>query len=539
MVHDKPEVRAILSADIVGWTLVQDLDFMKATQMAESFAATVDLCIKRSENAILIALIGDGMLASFETVEQAIECARDMQSEFIRSDPKVLVRIGIDIGRVSRSKLGTYFGLPMHIATRLQSDANPGSILITEAAYSMVRNISGVKTNPLSDYHTFKGISHPTGVYCVMGDDLNTAPLPVAQGSEPNGFLHWAVDQWHRGIFLAIAVVALSFLPLAIYRLLMHSDAAPGTAGTGENVDMMLGSFISVHLIIAVTMIFIFNWIRKRYVVPVSGPHNMSNVVDQKDDSRRRMLAGKLKIDPTKFEDDYQRAVEGAREFITYWRWFWIAMLCLFPYIWIKESHHVKGWFGVPLPWELQIDQLLGIVTNFCNDLATFFIVCCTTTLFFRRKDNSSSRLHLNRRVAIFTGCFLVVLVLAEIITVVVGGTTENADRLQYFAHASAFFAAIAIGALVARLDSRLIKLDFGIVLLLLGYVAAQSLYTSLGHDPYLLNVALPIVLVGKIVLSMVIWWLSETKKIIYYFIRMNHIMENSERIWKDLRKEL
>jgi tetratricopeptide (TPR) repeat protein len=89
--------------------------------------------------------MGDGLLAEFGSVVDALECAvevqRDMarRNEAVSEEHRIHVRIGITLGDVIVEGEDRH-GEGVNIAARLQQLAEPGGIAVSRAAYEQARN---------------------------------------------------------------------------------------------------------------------------------------------------------------------------------------------------------------------------------------------------------------------------------------------------------------------------------------------------------------------------------------------------------------
>src|SRR5262245_34734095 len=88
---------------------------------------------------------GDGLLAEFPSVVEAVRAAVDTQNELAEhnagkpSATRMLFRIGINLGDVIVEGDDLY-GDGVNIAARLQTQASPGGIVISNTVYDQVRN---------------------------------------------------------------------------------------------------------------------------------------------------------------------------------------------------------------------------------------------------------------------------------------------------------------------------------------------------------------------------------------------------------------
>jgi adenylate cyclase len=113
---------------------------------------------------------GDGILALFESAEQALRFAIGIQSEFrdqsVWADGEpIRFRIGLNLGEVMESG-GNVQGHCVNVAARLQALAEPGGILVTSAILDAVRDHSNMSLQPLGR-QALKNIAETIEVFSV------------------------------------------------------------------------------------------------------------------------------------------------------------------------------------------------------------------------------------------------------------------------------------------------------------------------------------------------------------------------------------
>lgn len=133
------KLTTILAADAAGYSRVMDADEiggLAALQAARRvFVKAIELHRGRIANTA-----GDGLIAEFPSVVEAVQCAIDVQHELgARRDEGVALkfRIGIHLGDVLVDG-DDLLGEGVNLAARLQSMAEPGGILISRQVYDQV-----------------------------------------------------------------------------------------------------------------------------------------------------------------------------------------------------------------------------------------------------------------------------------------------------------------------------------------------------------------------------------------------------------------
>ncbi len=132
----------LLFADLVGfstWALNAGDD--ACLELLRRVGADTDAAI-RSHGGVTVKRLGDGVMATFETVEQATEAALDLRTrlEAIEIDGyKPQMRFGIHSGR-PRKLGGDYYGIDVNTAARIMEAAQPNQVLLSERACQALTN---------------------------------------------------------------------------------------------------------------------------------------------------------------------------------------------------------------------------------------------------------------------------------------------------------------------------------------------------------------------------------------------------------------
>lgn len=131
------------------------------------FSALRDVLVEHAGSEIKST--GDGLMAAFESVVDAIECSIAMQMrvrrEAVGGSP-VAIRIGISTGEAT-SEAGDWFGSPVVEAARLCALVSPG----TSWATSIVRALAGSSSSATFDDigpTLLKGFDRPVDVVAIQ-----------------------------------------------------------------------------------------------------------------------------------------------------------------------------------------------------------------------------------------------------------------------------------------------------------------------------------------------------------------------------------
>ena len=136
-------------------------DEAKALKLLDRNDSIQKPLIKRY-NGVLLKEMGDGIMASFSSVIDAVECAKGIQ-QLMDEESDLNVRIGIHLGEVTL-KDNDIFGDGVNIASRIQDLAGPGQILISESVYRNIKNRDNLNTTFVGK-EALKGVDEPRRVY--------------------------------------------------------------------------------------------------------------------------------------------------------------------------------------------------------------------------------------------------------------------------------------------------------------------------------------------------------------------------------------
>src|SRR5678809_1219079 len=121
------QLAAIMFTDIVGYTALMGKDEQKAFQLLDK-NRQIQKPIIEQYHGKWIKELGDGVMASFNTVSDAVNAAIKIQ-QTCNAAKQFQLRVGIHLGEVVFEN-DDVFGDGVNIASRIQAIANPGSIYI-------------------------------------------------------------------------------------------------------------------------------------------------------------------------------------------------------------------------------------------------------------------------------------------------------------------------------------------------------------------------------------------------------------------------
>lgn len=164
---------AIMFTDITGYTVLMGNDEQKAFGFLKKNRELQKPVIEQF-NGKWIKEMGDGVLASFNTVSDAVNAAIKIQHA-CNNAKDFQLKIGIHLGEVV-FELDDIFGDGVNIASRIESLGISGSILLSKSARDQVKNRSEFQFTSLGIYE-FKNVEDPMEVFAVSNPGL-VVPTP-------------------------------------------------------------------------------------------------------------------------------------------------------------------------------------------------------------------------------------------------------------------------------------------------------------------------------------------------------------------------
>src|SRR5215813_800963 len=174
---------AILAADIAGYSALIGAHEARTVRDLKDHLAVV-LPMVSGHGGRVIDTAGDGILAEFGSVVNAVECAVAIQKVMtnrnagVEGGRQMQFRIGINIGDVIHDESRLY-GDGVNVAARLEAVAEPGGICISGAAYEQVRNKLALEVTDLG-LQSLKNVAEPVRIFRIM-----TGPSVTPTAAKP------------------------------------------------------------------------------------------------------------------------------------------------------------------------------------------------------------------------------------------------------------------------------------------------------------------------------------------------------------------
>ena len=200
------QLAAIMFTDIVGYTALMGKDEQKAFEYLNKNRAIQKPIIEQF-NGRWIKELGDGVMASFNTVSDAVNAAIKIQGACNAAN-EFQLRIGIHLGEVVFEN-DDVFGDGVNIAARIQALATPGGIWISESVHHNVVNKYDIDTEFVK-VEQLKNVKEPVRIYQVKMEGVVTI-TPVFPSIENKNF------KYKKPLLLSIGLVLILAAAYFVY----------------------------------------------------------------------------------------------------------------------------------------------------------------------------------------------------------------------------------------------------------------------------------------------------------------------------------
>ena len=201
------KIAAILVADVVGYSRLVGADEDRTLARLRGLRSDLIDPAIAAHHGRIVKRTGDGLIAEFRSVVDAVRCAIEVQIAMVErnagvaAEKRVEFRVGIHLGDVVEEADGDLMVDGINIAARLESICKPGAVCLSEDAYRQVKgrlDLAVIDLGPMQ----LKNIAEPVRVY-----SLEVGVPTQAKPSEPKRRLSPAL--------IAIGIAALAVLAAA------------------------------------------------------------------------------------------------------------------------------------------------------------------------------------------------------------------------------------------------------------------------------------------------------------------------------------
>src|SRR5215471_12740259 len=180
---------AILAADVAGYSRLIGADEEGTHERLKAHHRELVEPMIREHSGRIVKTTGDGMLAEFPSVVDAVRCAAELQRAMIDrevgipEDCWIRFRIGINLGDVIVEG-DDIFGDGVNVAARLEALAEPGGICISRVVRDQIRDKLAYAIEDLGE-QSVKNIARPVRVYALRSAAVAALPVPTVQATPP------------------------------------------------------------------------------------------------------------------------------------------------------------------------------------------------------------------------------------------------------------------------------------------------------------------------------------------------------------------
>jgi adenylate cyclase len=181
---------AILAADVAGYSRLVEADEEGTLSQWKALWGTVIEPKIKEHRGRIARVIGDGMLAEFASVIDAVRCAVEVQRSVAErnanapQDKRIEFRVGINFGELIIEH-GDFWGDGVNIAARLEALAHPGGICVSGRVQEDTQGKLEIAFEFMGEQN-LKNIVRPVRVYRVRFDGVTESTPALPLPSKPS-----------------------------------------------------------------------------------------------------------------------------------------------------------------------------------------------------------------------------------------------------------------------------------------------------------------------------------------------------------------
>src|SRR3984893_12971648 len=175
---------AILAADVAGYSRLMEADEEGTHErLGAHFEQLINPNIAGHRGRV-VKTTGDGILAEFASVVDAVRCAGEIQRGMLDRDAqmpeerRIRFRFGINLGDVI-AEGEDIFGDGVNVAARLEALAEPGGVCVSRVVRDQVRDKLDYPFEDLGEQQV-KNIARPVRVYRIRDTSAGKSPIAPA-----------------------------------------------------------------------------------------------------------------------------------------------------------------------------------------------------------------------------------------------------------------------------------------------------------------------------------------------------------------------
>ena len=225
---------AIWFADLVGYTELAGRDEDGALAIVDELQRLAREAVSARDGRV-VKFVGDAVVAVFDSIEGATASASGLQQAFsassVASARKATLRFGVHLGEIVEAPDGDIYGDGVNLASRIQSVALPGQILLSEDVFKQLRR-RGIRVAHVGTF-ALKDVEDPQELYAL---DFGEATAPLEAPAEPTADLSRrppSVGATRPGHAPRAFVAGAAALAVLIAVSVVFTDAQRSLAPTG------------------------------------------------------------------------------------------------------------------------------------------------------------------------------------------------------------------------------------------------------------------------------------------------------------------
>ncbi len=209
----KRQLAAIMFTDIEGYTALMQHDEKSGVELRKRHREVFNSITEQFDGKI-IQYFGDGTLSIFNSTVEAVNCAIELQKSFM-TEPEIPVRIGIHVGDIISSK-DDIIGDAVNVASRIESCAISGSILISDKVHDQIRSHKSIKTKFI-DAFELKNVEGAMPLFGITNNNLR-----VPKSEDVKGKLKDVTEDKNQKRLTKKTILTLTILLLSLVSLIAY-----------------------------------------------------------------------------------------------------------------------------------------------------------------------------------------------------------------------------------------------------------------------------------------------------------------------------
>jgi len=202
---------AVLAADVAGYSRLMGADEEGTLERLKAHRRQLIDPKIREHRGRIVKTTGDGLLADFASVVDAVRCAAELQRGMLDREPempeerRIRFRIGINLGDVIADG-DDIFGDGVNVAARLEGLADPGGICVSGVVRNQVRDKLPYPFEDKGEQNV-KNIARPVPVHALPPEAIADLPRVSIEAPRRSGIIHVTMVA-AAAVALAIAIGA-------------------------------------------------------------------------------------------------------------------------------------------------------------------------------------------------------------------------------------------------------------------------------------------------------------------------------------------